>query len=50
MREFFELVNEYPWTTFFLVCGLCWILGAMGEVIHGPNKTIIYRDKKDNEE
>ena len=47
MREFFELVNEYPWTTFFLVCGLCWILGAMGEAIHGPSKTIIYKDKDD---
>ena len=47
MREFFELVNEYPWTTFFLFCGLCWILGAMGEAIHGPSKTIIYKDKDD---
>ena len=50
MREFFELVNEYPWTTFFLVCGLCWILRAMGEAIYGPSKTIIYKDKEDNEE
>lgn len=50
MREFFELVNEYPWTTFFLVCGLCWILGAMGEAIHGPNKTIIYKDKDDDKD
>lgn len=50
MREFFELVNEYPWTTFFLVCGLCWILGAMGEVIHGPSKTIIYKDKDDKDD
>ena len=51
MREFFELVNEYPWTTFFLVCGLCWILGAMGEAIHGSKKTIIINtDKKEKEE
>ena len=40
MREFFELVNEYPWTT----------LGAMGEAIHGPNKTIIYKDKDDDKD
>ena len=40
MREFFELVNEYPWTTFFLVFGLCFILQSLGEAIHGPEKTI----------
>lgn len=22
MREFFELINEYPWTTFFVFIGL----------------------------
>lgn len=47
MREFFELVNEYPWTTFFLVIGLCWILSAMGEALHGPKKTIIITNKKE---
>ena len=47
MREFFELVNEYPWTTFFLVIGLCWILSAMGEALHGARKTIIITDKKE---
>ena len=50
MREFFELVNEYPWTTFFLVLGLCCILSAIGEAIHGPNKTIIYKDKNDKDD
>lgn len=40
MREFFELVNEYPWTTFFLAWGLCCILTALGRAIHGPEKTI----------
>ena len=41
MREFFELVNEYPWTTFLLVCGVCFILTALGRAIHGPEKTIV---------
>ena len=51
MREFFELVNEYPWTTFFLIFGLCCILDSLGEAIHGPNKTIIINpDKKDKKE
>ena len=49
MREFFELVCEYPWTTFFLVFALCIILESLGVAIHGPSKTIIYKDKKDNE-
>ena len=46
MREFFELVNEYPWTTFFLVLGLCCIFESIGVAIHGPSKTIIYKDKE----
>ena len=50
MREFFELVNEYPWTTFFLLLGVCAVLGYIAEVIHGPNKTIIYKDKDDNKD
>ena len=51
MREFFELVNEYPWTTVGLIIGGCWLLGALGEAIHGPKKTIIIKsDKKDKEE
>ena len=33
MREFFQLVNEYPWTTFFLVIGLCCVLEALGKVL-----------------
>jgi hypothetical protein len=40
MREFFELVNEYPWTTFFLAWGICCILTALGKAIHGPEKII----------
>ena len=42
MREFFELVNEYPWTTVFLVFGCCFILQSIGEAIHGPNKNNHY--------
>ncbi len=41
MREFFELVNEYPWTTFLLVWGICCMLTALGRAIHGPEKTIV---------
>jgi len=41
MRDFFELVNEYPWTTFFLVCGICCMLTALGSAIHGHEKTIV---------
>ena len=50
MREFFELVNKYPWTTFFLAWGLCCILSALGKAIHGPDKTIIISDKKEVKE
>lgn len=51
MREFFELINEYPLTTFLLVMGLYCILEALGKAIHGPKKTIIINsDKKDIEE
>lgn len=49
IREIFEVVNEYPWTTFFLVCGVCWILRAFGEAIHGVNKTIIINGKEKEE-
>jgi len=41
MREFFELVCEYPWTTFFLFLGVCGLLESLGVAIHGPKKTII---------
>ena len=37
MREFYELVNEYPWTTFFLFLGICGILRSVAEIIHGSN-------------
>lgn len=50
MREFFELVNEYPWTTFFLVIGCCCILGALGDVIHDPKKIVIIHEDKDKDE
>ncbi len=46
MREFYELVCEYPWTTFLLVIGACWILSAIREAIHGPKKTIIINSDK----
>lgn len=54
MKEFFELVNEYPWTTFFLVIGICLILeelgGALAEIIHGPARKItIKTDNKEDE-
>lgn len=50
MKEFFELVNEYPWTTFFLAWGLCCILTALGRAIHGPGTTIIYKDREDKDD
>ena len=34
MREFYELVNQYPWTTVLLVVAICCILNAFGDVIH----------------
>ena len=50
MREFFELVNEYPWTTFLLAWGLCCILSALGKAIHGSDKTIIINGKSKEEQ
>ncbi len=47
MREFFELINEYPWTTFFLIIGACWILENLAEVIHGPSHNITINTNKD---
>lgn len=29
MREFYELINEYPWTTVLLVIGVCAILSCL---------------------
>jgi len=49
IREIFEVVNEYPWTTFFLAWGLCCILSALGKAIHGPDKTIIINGKEKEE-
>ena len=50
MREFFELVNEYPWTTFFLFWGCCCLLSSIGEAIHGPKHNIYINDKdKEND-
>ena len=43
MREFFELVNEYPWTTFFLFLGICAVLESIGAMIHGPGYKITYK-------
>jgi len=37
MREFYELVNEYPWTTVLLFIGICIILSLISGVM---NKTI----------
>lgn len=36
MREFFELVNEYPWTTTLLVIGICWILNSIFSNFNHP--------------
>lgn len=54
MREFFELVNEYPWTTFWLIIGLGFLIEKIGtcisEIIHGiPYEIKLKRDIKDNE-
>ena len=48
IREFFELVCEYPWTTFCLVWCVVWLLTAIAEVIHGPKNTIIINNGKDD--
>jgi hypothetical protein len=29
MREFFETINEYPWTTFFVFIMILAIVGAL---------------------
>ena len=34
MREFFELVNEYPWTTFFLFLMITTILSEIAVILH----------------
>lgn len=33
MREFFELINEYPWTTFLIFIGIIILLNNVGEII-----------------
>lgn len=50
MREFFELVNEYPWTTVLLCFGICFILSSLGEAIHGPKKITILKTDKEEED
>ena len=47
MREFYELINEYPWTTFFLLIGLCMILNSIGNMIHGEKNIYIKENEKD---
>lgn len=37
MREFYELVNEYPWTTVLLFLGIFWIIDAIAHAIRGDN-------------
>ena len=54
MREFFELVNEYPWTTVFLVIGIGFLLEELGSVlasiIHGhKHDVIINTEDKEND-
>ena len=33
MREFFELINEYPWTTFLIFMAIIILLNNVGEII-----------------
>lgn len=28
-REFFQLLNDYPWTCFLIVVAACWIIEAI---------------------
>ena len=35
MREFFEVINEYPWTTFFLFIMIVVILSEIAAIFHG---------------
>lgn len=35
MREFYELINEYPGTTFCIFMMILFILSAIKECIHG---------------
>jgi len=50
MYSFFELLNEYPWTSFFVFCGLIALINAISELIHGKSPTIIIGKDNDNKE
>ncbi len=34
MREFYEVINEYPWTTFFLFIMVTTILSEIACIVH----------------
>jgi len=34
MREFYEVINEYPWTTFFLFLMIVVILSEIAAILH----------------
>ena len=34
MREFFEVINDYPWTTFFLFIMITVILSEIAVILH----------------
>ena len=34
MREFYEVINEYPWTTFFLFLMITSILSEIAAILH----------------
>lgn len=48
MYSFFELLNEYPWTSFFVFCGLIALINAISELIHGKSPTIIIGKENEN--
>ena len=39
MREFFVLVNEYPWTTFLLFVAACWLLDELAGVVKAARRS-----------
>ena len=50
MREFYELINEYPWTTFLLIIALCMILNSLGNLVHGEKNIYINTNEDEKNE
>jgi len=38
VREFFVLVNEYPWTTFLLLAAAIWLLDGLADVVKAARR------------